>query len=63
VTPEEIALLDGHPFLPPGVEPWLRPIGQYLRRPLKINGERLDEDEPVRQPKRSGGARHAIGAR
>jgi hypothetical protein len=55
VTEEEIALLDGHPFLPPGVEPWIKPLAVYMRR-VTINGTRVEPEEG-RSPKR-GGARH-----
>jgi hypothetical protein len=30
MTPEEIDLLDGHPFLPPGGKPWVKPLAVYL---------------------------------
>jgi hypothetical protein len=56
-------LIDGHPMPFGSYEPWLKPIAVYMRR-LTINGTPKEQDEgdsPVRLPKRSGGARHAIG--
>jgi hypothetical protein len=52
-------LIDGHPMLPPGAEPWLRSINAYLRPRLTTSGERVEEaDEPVHRAKRGPGVRH-----
>jgi hypothetical protein len=62
MEPADPDLVDDHPALPLGAEPWLKCVNVYLRR-LSIKGERLDEaedDEPVRLPRRSGGARLGV---
>jgi hypothetical protein len=55
-------LIDGVPMPFGSCEPRIKPLAVYMRR-LTGNGTLIeDEDEPVPLPKRSGGARHAIGA-